>query len=747
MAAEAAKFDDMMLALKLKVLAPVMNFLSSGYLDRFFGILPQIAQTIGSIFKAMVPIIEEVTRVILDAMPYVTKLVDDWLIPFIKMFPQIVKSFLGLIGINEASTEANMAKILEYLGIVAAVLVGWKAFTFLGDAVGKLAEWVNPRSKKIMNATVGDLGDEIRRSTQPTPGGGLFGGGLTAMISSILLAMAGMGIGSLIFKYFFGEQSQKEFKNLANFSSNEGIEKVKTESKTNMLKKRGETAFMTAGGLGLTGGKLLYDSSKVGIRGAQEALALETARTAALEQTLTFGEQRAIAGGAFKSTVGKESSKNVANKVVAPVGVALAGLDWYNVLTSDKKGMSKYLEVAAAGLNTYAAYSLISGAAMTATGVGALPGAGTAATGVVAGITGGILNLTSDIIDANDKREKKRAEFEKLYSEETRKLAEQSTISRKREFEESGSMFGGKREIALQPTSVLSADTYKEFQKMQEQDKAKFYNENTIRRIVEQKDLQNFVNQTFGKDEETYLKERLGLVMLSNDIDAIEAQRNLLKQKYVKDGFSVAQAETKLDQLVGENLEQTKSRINERMFFTGQEINKISNTFEGLIKAFKLGDFSKLSKALGEIFFKMKLFLVQLVADVTNSGTGFKIAKSLFGEDFGKDATFKKSALGIVDYVDTTEFNNYIKRLQFDSDVRLKGTLDSINESYKIKEERDKKESEKQDKARKLQEQQLKESQKLTGIAQQQLNKDTKVEIKDNINNFDFSKGTQVWGL
>ena len=733
MAAEAAKFDDMMLALKLKVLAPVMKFLSSGYLDRFFNVLPQIAETIGSIFKAMTPIIEKVTGVILDAMPYVTKLVDDWLIPFIDMFPKMVKSFLGLVGINETSTEANMAKILEYLGIAAGVLVGWKAFTFIGDMVGKVIEFVNPKSKKIMTATVGDLasaiGDEVNRG--PTGGGG----GLTTMISSVLLAMVGMGIGSLIFKHFFGEKSKEEFNNLANFGSERGMERVKSEDYNNMFKGAGEKTFMAAGGLGITGGKLLYDSSKIAMSTANEALAAKIAQTAAMEQTMTLGEQSALAGGAFKSTLSKELAKNVTKKVVAPVGIALAGLDWYNVLTSDKQGMSKYLEVAAAGLNTYAAYSIVSGLAMTATGALALPGAGTATTGVVAGITAGALNVASTLLDANDKREAKKARYEELYSPETRKLAEKaSNDQRSRDLEVSGGIFDNKETFNLKATSVATANTFKDFQEKQAIDLQKAL-DNTSSYLSNKKDYKRFAGETFNKDEETYLKERLGLAMLTNDIDTIEANRNVLRDKLNKDGLSNAEAEAKIDKIVGETLEQTKAKIYERMDFAGQEINKISDIFGGLVKAFKLGDFDKIGQVLGAVFLQIKLGLIQLISDVANSGTGVKVAKSFFGEDF-----VSKELEGTV-YTNTTDWNAFLKQKRFDSDVALNKILMDVNKSYGAKEEQDRIDNEK---AQKTREKMLKEHQRGNKIAADAANKDTGASTNVNIDNFNFAKTVEM---
>jgi hypothetical protein len=227
MASEAAKFDDMMLALKLKVLGPVMQFLSSGYLDRFFETLPKIAETIGKIFAAMTPIIDEVTNAILEALPYVTKMVNEFLLPFIKMFPQILKGLLNLLpGMNlgdkkleipgpTATKEEidaynkeranNMFTMIgnvgDYLSKIFLILVGWKAFSFIGDMASKVIGFFSPGSKKLMDVTF----DQYLDGMEKIQGGGGRGAGM-GMLGKVLLS-AGLifGAGKIAKSYFSKE--------------------------------------------------------------------------------------------------------------------------------------------------------------------------------------------------------------------------------------------------------------------------------------------------------------------------------------------------------------------------------------------------------------------------------------------------------------------------------------------------------------------------------------------------------------
>lgn len=737
MASEAAKFDDMMMGLKLKVLAPVMQFLSSGYLNRFFDTLPGIAKTIAGIFSAMTPIIEEITNALLIAMPYVSKLVQDFVLPAIKMFPQFLNSVLQFLPFfdsgkknitppGEGASKEEMAlynqqrgdnffevtgNLLSYLSKIYLLLAGWKAITFIGGLFSKAIGFFAPKTKRLMDTTLGEYSDEMKKIMGTTGGGGF-----SSIISSVLLTMAGMGAGALIFKYFFGSQSSKEFENLANFASAEGVSKVKSESDTNLLKKYGQTAFMTAGGATFTGGKLLYDSAKIGIASSSESLALKIAETKALEQTLNLAEQKAIVGGAFKNAFSKELGKNVGAKVVAPLGIALAGLDWYNLLTSDKTGLSLNLARAGTALTTTAAGIGLASALSTSTVLGAAPGAAGFATAGALGVTGGLLNVLSDVIHQNDKINERQEGFNKLYTEQTRNLLAGSTEVKSKEFEAYGAMFGGKDTINLKGTSALLADTFEEFQKQQQEDFKKSFMGTA--NVINKEDFEKFSKSVYGKNEEQFLKERLALAMVSNDIDTIEIQRNALRQKYVDQKMDIAEAEKRVDEVVGETLAETKAKINDRMIFAGQEINKIGDTFGGLVKAFKLGDFNKIGKILGEVFIQIKLTLVELISDLTSSGTGVAVAKSLFGEDWTKGRNEWEGRF----MTDTTLWKKFLKEQKNESDKNLKTTINEINDASATQDEKDKKD---------LQQKQLEEQRRTNKIAQEHLDFDKNKKDRD----------------
>jgi len=674
MAAEAAKFDDMMLGLKLKVLAPVMQFLSSGYLNRFFETLPKIAQTIGSIFAAMTPIIDEVTNALLIAMPYVSKMVEDFILPAIKMFPDFLTSILNFLPFFElgnktitppgegASKEEiaayNQARgdnffemssnLLSYISKIYLLLTGWKAITFIGGLFNKAIGFFAPKNKRLIDVSLGEYSDEMRKvmGTRMAPSG------FQSMFGSVLLALGGIGLGSLLFKYIFGSKSTKEFENLANFTTKEGMSRIESESSSNILKERGERAFMAGGGLAVTGGKLLYNSTNT---------ALETA----------------AAGGAFKATLSKELTKNVAKKVLLPVGAVLSGLDWYDFFTSDKTGASKFFEGAGAALGTASFASGVFGLAATGTILGA-------PVGVVAGITSGITaalalaaKLTSDNLHENKKMKEKKENFEGLYSQETRDLVKESVQSKTQEFESYGAMFGGKDTRTLTGVSAMSANTFQEFQKLQEEAYAKSLIGTT--NIVDKKGYEDFSKGVYGKDEEAYLKERLALTMLSNNIEEIEIKRNALVKKYTDDKMGIVEAEAKVNKLVGENLEQTKEKINERMRFAGQEITNIGDTFGGIVKAFKLGDFNKIGQILSEVFNQLKITFLEIYSSIpgltTSSAIG--IGRSLFGEKFAEG--YDENLLG--KFADEDKWKDYLKKQKYDSEVNLKDILEKVNKA------------------------------------------------------------------
>ena len=233
MAAEAAKFDDMMLGLRLKVLKPVMQFLTKGYLNNFINILPKIATTIGTIFEAMTPIIETVTTAMLELIPVFTELVNTFVKPFIKMFPEavnylldILQPYLGLLTRDESvlgDGKGNSAStnkittvafnILKLLGEIYLFIIGWKALNLIADGFFKVIGWLKPGKKNLMDTS---LDEYIRRMKQiMTPSAPVKGAtGIAGLLGAAGLSIfLGGGLSYLFKSAFdkaFGETNWKE---------------------------------------------------------------------------------------------------------------------------------------------------------------------------------------------------------------------------------------------------------------------------------------------------------------------------------------------------------------------------------------------------------------------------------------------------------------------------------------------------------------------------------------------------------
>jgi hypothetical protein len=229
MASEAAKFEDMMLGLKLKVLAPVMNFLNKGFLNNFIAVLPKIATSLGSIFEAITPIIDTITTALLELTPAFTSIVKDFVNPFIKIFPAFLKSVLNLlpgldmdkqsVNMEGASTQTNalfsgIKNLVSYMSKIYLILLGWKGLNFLGDSFNKFLGYMKPGRKRVMDATLDQFRDAMNKGN--LRGGGLKDLGLgTKLLASFLMIF---GAGKILRKTkdaIFGESTpakQGEFK-------------------------------------------------------------------------------------------------------------------------------------------------------------------------------------------------------------------------------------------------------------------------------------------------------------------------------------------------------------------------------------------------------------------------------------------------------------------------------------------------------------------------------------------------------
>ena len=198
MAAEAAKFEDMMLGLKLKVLGPVMNFVQKN-MTNFIAILPKIAISIGSIFEAIVPIIKTITDAMLELTPVFTQIISDFVNPFIKIFPKFLKSVLQLlpgldinqqsVNMKEATPQTNAflsmtRNLISYLSKIYLILLGWKGLNFIGDSFNKITGWFKPGRKRVMDATLDEFSNAVNK--RPMTGGGLKDLGLGTKILGII---------------------------------------------------------------------------------------------------------------------------------------------------------------------------------------------------------------------------------------------------------------------------------------------------------------------------------------------------------------------------------------------------------------------------------------------------------------------------------------------------------------------------------------------------------------------------------
>jgi len=222
MAAEAAKFDDMMMGLKLKVLAPIMKFLSDGALSDFISILPTIAVTIGRIFEAMVPILKVLTDGFNELVPLFSDFVERFVAPFVQAFPKILEFLLNKLPFmntreGETGNETPAQKlflivsnILGYLTKIYLLVLAWKGLNFLGDSFNKIKGFFVPGQKRVIDATVDELAGAIRGT--PMKGGGnllsMLGLG-TRVLGGIGLALGGGYLTKSIYEKISGNDDTK----------------------------------------------------------------------------------------------------------------------------------------------------------------------------------------------------------------------------------------------------------------------------------------------------------------------------------------------------------------------------------------------------------------------------------------------------------------------------------------------------------------------------------------------------------
>ena len=168
MASESAKFDDMMLELRLKVLGPIIKFLTKEQgLSKFISVLPNIAITIARIFQSLVPIIKVLTDTFNELTPVFLHVVTNFVAPFIKAFPNMLKHIMKkyLPFFNSKPLEESEAKkesstkqlyvgfssMLGYFSKIYFFMLAWKIGNAIFDTFKYIYEFFVPKSKKLFD--------------------------------------------------------------------------------------------------------------------------------------------------------------------------------------------------------------------------------------------------------------------------------------------------------------------------------------------------------------------------------------------------------------------------------------------------------------------------------------------------------------------------------------------------------------------------------------------------------------------
>jgi hypothetical protein len=392
MAAEAAKFDDMMMGLKLKVLGPVMKFLSDGYLDRFIGVLPKIATSIGTIFETMTPIIEAVTNALMEVVPYVTQFVKDFVVPFIKMFPQILNGLLDMLpGFKRTETKElpkpgpkaskeeidtynknradNMftvgSDILSYLSKIYLFVLGWKAFNMITDGLSKMWGMIDPKSNTLMNTSLRDYLKGMKEIQTPGPGGG--GNSMLTTLAGV--ALAGVVSGGLVYitKKIVGSPTFETFLDREKTNKMTG-----TEVATEVFKNAGQDAS-------IRGATTLVNSVQQAktIKEVSDAMKIQKEIMAArgIADTASKGTKIMEAGESlFSMAAMKTAAQSPLAKVFGKATLGLGvGLDAYNLTTGTTRAETWGAGASLASTIVGGIIGGVTGAA--AGGVGAIPGA------------------------------------------------------------------------------------------------------------------------------------------------------------------------------------------------------------------------------------------------------------------------------------------------------------------------------------------------------------------------------------
>ena len=649
MASEAAKYDDFIFGLKMRILAPIMKILQGGMLNKFMAIMPKLAESMANVFIAVAPIATTIMDGLVNIAPTIANFVEKigmgigWLFGKMGGGTGIV-NFLSN-KYEDIKTDKNefvqsffeMISILSkiYL-VVKAVQIG-KFFLdtakslggFVGSAFNKAIGWIMPSKKLIINATVGDLAEAIGREVKPGIGGKSVGGLLESGITTGLLGLLGIGAGSLIFKMLFGTKEYKEFENIANEASAQGRAAIEQEAKSNFGKDMGERAFMYGGGMSMLGGRMLYQGIK---QGASAFMPAYQATNASLIARSAEGvlhpayqgiaQRTAIraAGAGFAEGAGVTATtgvgKAIAGKVILPVAALMTINDAFSTYNSEASDMVKNIKYAGVIANTASVGFGIAAIMSAPTVVGGI------ANGIIslgAGILGAGLMTYASFLESTEELEARRAKFNKTFN-----LTQNTALAELLKNNEKVKTATGEM---VDKESVAKYGTYKEFEK------------GVKDRAGKDKELQ----RNLLKDEITFLKEKAAIAILGNDINVIEATQTQYKKQLLKENQNnqvIVEAQMKKE---FENLQITKKQLIDRQIETKQQIITNEKLFTGLYDSFKVGNFDGLFKILSIMLDKFKLTFLQIYHSIPGIKTSstLKMGESLFGDKFYLDRNEK----------------------------------------------------------------------------------------------------------
>lgn len=718
MAAESAKFDDYLFSLKMKVLSPIMQMLSSGMLSDFMGVLPTLAESMAKTFVAVTPI----AKVLADAFVTYSPLVFK----FATLMADVVGMLFGPAGLGVTGTPIQETVSRAYdsatkrlnetgvdfasiLSVLSKIYLAVKAFQFanffvstaksLGGFVGagieKVLGWISPRQKLVMNATVGDLADAIKTSVvQPGTGSPL--STIGNLLSPLLLALAGVGFGSLLFKAIFGGISTKELDDLANYGTQQGLQKVESEARGTGFKTLGERGFQIAGGTAALIAKPMYQAVTEGFKAFSQGPVTSTVvnpfSTYGATETVVVSSASKRGFDVFKGTLGKTVGQNFVRGIAAPLAGVIAGVDVYQLMNSEKTGAALWFERAGTAMSVGAAAALAAAIATSWTGYGGI-GAGMIAGFLATGSA--IAKGAAEYVWQGTVAEARQKAFTEVFGEPV-KTALQGRQMEVTGVKETLKTYYGQGVGAnlikertnfttqLEKASVETAKSFEEYNQLNQQKlfKALSPSPEVSFPETEQTKIKNFFAPV---DNEEFLKQRLTNAKLSLDSQLYEQRREDLKKVLLDNKKTNDEAEKALIDAGFKTAEEYRAKQYQDRLKMQMETVKTGEAMGGLFKAFKIGDMNSFISLITIFIQKFKVAILEFILSIPGVGSGRvnEMAASWLGDDY------KKVVAKV--YVGEDELRKQLNKFIEDKNEQMDTVLQEVEKKAKLADEKQKK--------------------------------------------------------